>query len=82
MRKNSKGSETVQSHPNEWISVIPLEQMTNKEYDVLIVGSGAGGGAVLWRLCEQWKNKKTNWSSGSRGFAFTNSWAKSSHNEY
>ena len=58
MRKNSKGSETVQSHPNEWISVIPLEQMTNKEYDVLIVGSGAGGGAVLWRLCEQWKNKK------------------------
>ncbi|MEG3526430.1 hypothetical protein V4483_01065 [Bacillus paranthracis] len=48
----------MQSHPNEWISVIPLEQMTNKEYDVLIVGSGAGGGAVLWRLCEQWKNKK------------------------
>ena len=58
MRKNSKGSETVQSHPNEWISVIPLEQMTNKEYDVLIVGSGAGGGAVLWRLCEQKKKKK------------------------
>ena len=81
MRKNSKGSETVQSHPNEWISVIPLEQMTNKEYDVLIVGSGAGGGAVLWRLCEQWKikNKLVFWK---QGFAFTNSWAKSSHNEY
>ncbi|GKU85165.1 GMC oxidoreductase [Niallia sp. NCCP-28] len=46
----------MQSHQNEWIPITPLEQMTNKEYDVLIVGSGAGGGAALWRLCEQWKN--------------------------
>ncbi|NOU85413.1 GMC family oxidoreductase [Paenibacillus sp. LMG 31460] len=30
--------------------------MANTEYDVLIVGTGAGGGAVLWRLCEKWKN--------------------------
>lgn len=28
--------------------------MAETDYDVLIVGSGAGGGAVLWRLCEQW----------------------------
>ncbi len=29
--------------------------MENVEYDVLIVGTGAGGGAALWRLCEHWK---------------------------
>ena len=33
-----------------------VEQMAETEYDVLIVGSGAGGGAALWRLCEQWGN--------------------------
>ncbi|XEC92696.1 GMC oxidoreductase [Paenibacillus tarimensis] len=37
-----------------WIPHIPAEQMAETEYDVLIVGSGAGGGAALWRLCEQW----------------------------
>ena len=42
---------------NNWIPLTPLEQMSNTEYDVLIVGSGAGGGAVLWRLCEQWKGQ-------------------------
>lgn len=30
--------------------------MAETEYDVLIAGTGMGGGAVLWRLCEQWKN--------------------------
>ncbi|MCA0758619.1 GMC family oxidoreductase [Paenibacillus sp. N4] len=30
--------------------------MSQTDYDVLIVGSGAGGGAALWRLCEQWRN--------------------------
>jgi choline dehydrogenase-like flavoprotein len=40
---------------NDWIPLTPLEKMAQTEYDVLIVGSGAGGGAVLWRLCEQWK---------------------------
>jgi choline dehydrogenase-like flavoprotein len=33
--------------------------MANTEYDVLIIGTGAGGGAVTWRLCEQWgRNEK------------------------
>lgn len=42
---------------NNWIPLTPLEQMAEQEYDVLIVGTGAGGGAVLWRLCEKWKNE-------------------------
>ncbi|UCZ52108.1 LysM peptidoglycan-binding domain-containing protein [Bacillus shivajii] len=41
----------------QWIPVTPLEEMTKVNYDVIIVGSGAGGGAVLWRLCEQWKKE-------------------------
>jgi choline dehydrogenase-like flavoprotein len=44
---------------NNWIPSTPLEQMANTEYDVLIIGTGAGGGAVTWRICEQWgKNEK------------------------
>ncbi|CAM4030865.1 GMC family oxidoreductase [Paenibacillus alkaliterrae] len=39
---------------NEWIPLTPLEDMERTEYDVLIVGSGAGGGAVLSQLCKQW----------------------------
>ena len=42
---------------NNWIPLTPLEQMAEQEYDVLIIGTGAGGGAVLWRLCEQWKRE-------------------------
>ncbi|RBW70192.1 GMC family oxidoreductase [Bacillus taeanensis] len=45
-------SETVDS----WIPLTPLEKMAQTDYDVLIVGSGAGGGAALWRLCEKWRN--------------------------
>jgi gluconate 5-dehydrogenase len=30
--------------------------MSKTNYDVLIIGSGAGGGATLYRLCELWKN--------------------------
>ncbi|MFD2215646.1 GMC oxidoreductase [Metabacillus endolithicus] len=38
---------------NHWIPTVSLEEMSNEEYDVLIVGSGAGGGAALWRICEK-----------------------------
>ena len=31
--------------------------MSNTNYDVLIVGTGPGGGATLQRLCELWKNQ-------------------------
>ena len=34
-----------------------LDEMSNTEYDVLIVGSGPGGGAALQRLCQLWKNQ-------------------------
>lgn len=37
----------------DWIPLTPIEQMAATEYDVLVVGSGAGGGAALWRLCER-----------------------------
>lgn len=40
-----------------WFPLTPLEEMANREYDVLIVGTGAGGGAALWRLCERWKGQ-------------------------
>jgi gluconate 5-dehydrogenase len=40
----------------EWMPLTTLEQMAQTQYDALIVGSGAGGGAVLWRLCEKWAN--------------------------
>lgn len=35
-----------------------IKQMKEKEYDVLIVGTGAGGSAVLWRLCENWQGSE------------------------
>ncbi|KQN99915.1 LysM peptidoglycan-binding domain-containing protein [Paenibacillus sp. Leaf72] len=38
---------------NHWLPLTSLEQMADIEYDVLIVGTGAGGGTVIWRLCEQ-----------------------------
>ncbi len=43
---------------NNWIPLTPISQMAEQEYDVLIIGTGAGGGSVLWRLCEQWKRQK------------------------
>jgi choline dehydrogenase-like flavoprotein len=39
-----------------WIPTISPETMSEFEYDVIIVGTGAGGGAALWRLCQQWAN--------------------------
>lgn len=38
-----------------WIKTVPLEEMANTEYDAVIVGTGARGGAALWRLCQRWK---------------------------
>ncbi|WP_426445715.1 GMC oxidoreductase [Paenibacillus sp. S-38] len=43
---------------NHWIPLKTLEEMAQQEYDVLIIGTGAGGGSVLWRLCEQWKTQR------------------------
>ncbi|MGF7031812.1 choline dehydrogenase-like flavoprotein [Paenibacillus mucilaginosus] len=42
---------------DHWIPLKTLEEMAREEYDVLIIGTGAGGGSVLWRLCEQWKTQ-------------------------
>jgi choline dehydrogenase-like flavoprotein len=44
-------------YANNWIPTKPVEEMAQEEYDVIIVGSGPGGGAVLYRLCELWKNR-------------------------
>ncbi|MGM0882064.1 MAG: GMC oxidoreductase [Bacillota bacterium] len=38
---------------DQWVPLTPLSKMEQTEYDVLIIGSGTGGGAALWRLCEQ-----------------------------
>ncbi|MDF2647608.1 MAG: 2-keto-gluconate dehydrogenase [Paenibacillus sp.] len=38
---------------DQWIPLTAIEKMAKTDYDVLIIGSGAGGGAALWRLCEQ-----------------------------
>ncbi|GAA3328996.1 hypothetical protein GCM10020331_075240 [Ectobacillus funiculus] len=34
-----------------------MKKMAAEEYDALVVGSGAGGSAALYRLCAQWQNK-------------------------
>jgi choline dehydrogenase-like flavoprotein len=46
---------TPSEYIENWIPLTPLETMADNEYDVLIVGTGAGGGTMLWRLCEQWR---------------------------
>ncbi|MBD0384658.1 GMC family oxidoreductase N-terminal domain-containing protein [Paenibacillus sp. WST5] len=40
-----------------WFPLTPLSEMADREYDVLIVGTGAGGGAALWRFCERWREQ-------------------------
>ncbi|WP_239633869.1 GMC family oxidoreductase [Paenibacillus sp. H1-7] len=40
-----------------WIPTVSLEQMAATQYDALVIGSGAGGGAALWRLCERWRQE-------------------------
>ncbi|WP_409271597.1 GMC oxidoreductase [Neobacillus sp. SCS-31] len=47
----------VVRYANNWIPTKSLSEMSETEYDVLIVGSGPGGGAVLQRLCQLWKNR-------------------------
>jgi choline dehydrogenase-like flavoprotein len=49
--------DPVTEYLDHWFPLTPLEEMEETEYDVIIVGSGAGGGAALWRLCEQWQNQ-------------------------
>jgi choline dehydrogenase-like flavoprotein len=44
-------------YKNNWIPTVSLDEMSKTDYDVLIVGTGPGGGAALYRLCELWKNK-------------------------
>ncbi|WP_034300959.1 GMC oxidoreductase [Bacillus cihuensis] len=47
----------VVKYKNNWIPTKSLDEMSQTNYDVLIVGSGPGGGATLQRLCELWKNQ-------------------------
>jgi len=47
----------VVKYKNNWIPTKTLQEMSKINYDVLIVGSGPGGGATLQRLCELWKNQ-------------------------
>ncbi len=49
----------VVKYKNNWIPTKTLDEMSRTNYDVLIVGSGPGGGATLQRLCELWKNQGT-----------------------
>jgi gluconate 5-dehydrogenase len=42
-------------YKNNWINTKQISEMLNREYDVIIVGTGPGGGAVLQRLCQLWK---------------------------
>lgn len=53
MKKNKKKHNKEKSFS---MPVISLEKMEEREYDALIIGTGAGGGAAIWRLCKQWEN--------------------------
>lgn len=41
---------------DQFIPLASLDEMAQVDYDVLVVGTGAGGGAAIWRLCEQLRN--------------------------
>ncbi|GAE31616.1 hypothetical protein [Halalkalibacter hemicellulosilyticus] len=36
-----------------WVPLTPIEEMAKQEYDVLIVGTGAGASAVAWKLAQE-----------------------------
>ncbi|SDH67312.1 GMC oxidoreductase [Alteribacillus bidgolensis] len=63
---------TDQKH---WIPLTSLEKMAKNEYDVIIVGTGAGGPATLWRLCEQWKREEKRIGIIERGDLLTSTHA-------
>ncbi|MFC4768665.1 GMC oxidoreductase [Effusibacillus consociatus] len=54
---NVTRSYSSQTATEPWIPLTSVEEMAQTDYDVLIIGSGAGGGAALWRLCEQSKSR-------------------------
>lgn len=41
---------------DQFIPLASLDEMAQIDYDVLVIGTGAGGGAATWRLCEQLRN--------------------------
>lgn len=67
----------------QWIPLTSLEDMEQKDYDVLIVGTGAGGGAVLWRLMQQLGNSGKRIGVVERGGLLlqTNFWNIATSNE-
>ncbi|MDR7855539.1 GMC oxidoreductase [Tissierella sp.] len=42
---------------NNWIPTKSLEEMSTTDYDVLIIGTGPGGGTTLSSLCQLWKDQ-------------------------
>jgi len=47
----------IMLYKNNWIPIKTVEEMSKTNYDVLIVGTGPGGGVTLSSLCELWKNQ-------------------------
>ncbi|MCA0756025.1 GMC family oxidoreductase N-terminal domain-containing protein [Paenibacillus sp. N4] len=41
---------------DQFFPQVSLEQMARTHYDVVVIGTGAGGGAAIWRLCNQLKD--------------------------
>jgi len=52
---------------SEWVPLTPLSRMEQTEYDILIVGAGAGGCALLRRLCERMGSRKLKIGVVERG---------------
>jgi len=41
---------------DQFIPLSSLDEMAGTDYDVIVIGTGAGGGAAIWRLCEKLRN--------------------------